>query len=293
MYTMGWHNRMALQTTEGVNFPLFISDQSGVAVKLWDDPFTCKVVLNSEGKVIADKSVYIPAMRKSSSATHRAKRKALRDHMSMVFDMLEMQYSSFLSGVIVDMNNSDPFQARNRPYRIPDVLLDKLRDTGVTDLTPDDMTHIMQFASASCREIAQNIVNRRAQAFKYPEFDFGPYEKGDWELRRRGYEMRSKRDRELQAIGEAPCNNQPIDFHSAEVRAFLTPTWEDIKKSVDLEFQSLTNLQGGDEYKPYPMFSPTLPYRVWHVDYVSQADFPAIFGADIYCKLVKSKGVVY
>lgn len=291
MWTMGWYNRMDLQTTEGVEFPLFVSDQSQVAVDLWDDPFTCKVVLNSEGKVIANKSAYIPAMRKSSSATHRAKRKALREHMSMVFDMLEMQYQAFISDITVNTREGDPFKKRDQAS-LPDGLRSRLHYTGVDDLTPDDMTHIMQYASATCHAVAQSILNRRAYAFEYPKFDMSPYD-GDWEIRRQGYAMRDKCEAELRSKGEAPCDDQPINHHTPELQAYLTPTWDDIKRAVDMEFQHLVGLKDGDAYMPYQMFAPDLAQRVWAVKYRHGEDLPRVLGEDVYCKLVNRKGVVY
>ena len=291
MWAMGWHNRMNLQTTDGIAFPLFVSDQTGIAVNLWGDKFTCKLVFNSEFKVITDKSAYIPAMRKSSSATHRAKRKALREHMSMVFDMLEMQYQSFISDITVNTREGDPFNKRDQA-KLPDGLRSRLHYTGIEDLSPDDMTHIMQYASATCHAVAQSILNRRAYAFEYPKFDMSPYD-GNWEIRRMGYDARERRDAELRSRGEAPCDDQLINYHTPELQAYLTPKWDDIRRAVDMEFQTLVGLRDGDAYIPYQMFAPDLAQRVWAVKCSHVDDIPRVMGEDIYCKLVNRKGVVY
>ena len=291
MWCMGWYDRMTMEDTVGNKLSVPVSTQSRVALDVWDDTFTTKLVLNNGGYVMPDRSAHIPYMRKSSSATHRAKRKQMREDLSMVYDMLEMQYQSFISGIRIDSREGEPFQPRSQRFTLDFVIQEKIRTDGIRSLDPDDMTHLMTFASNTCHDIAQSIVNRRADAFEYPAFDFTPYEHGDWHQRSRGYDVRLERDRGLRLNGEAPNDGNLVSEHTPEVQACLTPTWDDIKKAIDLEFQHIAQLKSGDTYKPYPQFMFKLPRKLWGVD--RSMGVRDALGQDTYSQLTNHKGKVY
>jgi hypothetical protein len=296
MWTMGWYDRMDMQDTNGNKIKVPVSPQSRAALSAWGDTFTTKLVLDSEGRVITDKSAHIPYMRKSSTATHRAKRKQLREDLSVIYDLLEMQYQSFVSGMEVLQREGAPFEARANRTRLDGKVAEKIREDGIRSLDANDTTHLMQFANNTCKDIAQSIVNRRAYAFEFPKFDFSPYEQGDWDLRSKGWDIRQERDNGMRVRGEAPHDGKPVSFHTPELQAYLMPTWDDIKKAIDLEFQSLAQLKSGDTYKPYPQFMADLPRKVWCIETPSgwnNADIRDLVDEDTYCKLVNRKGVVY
>lgn len=277
LWNARWHNRKKLTTTDGTEFQLQLSGSSGVAVKVWGDPFTCKLVFDAEHRVIIHKSAHIPFCRKVSTTTHRAKRKRLREHFSMIFDMLEMQYQSFIDGIIVDTNDGRPFGSRDVMRLKSQDLLAKLESCDFDSLTPDETTQIMQFAQYSCQQVAQNIVNRRGYNYKPPN-----NARYDWDTYKR-----------LQEQGALPNDGAPLSFHTAEVRQALTPTWEDIKRAVEIDLQFLCKLAKGDELKPYPQFAKTYAQRCWGLNVKTNEDIPNALGAETYGKLVSRKGVVY
>jgi hypothetical protein len=276
LWNAKWWNGMKLTTDANQEIKLQLSGDASLAEKIWGDPFTCKLVFDAENRIILHKSAHIPFGRKVSTATHRAKRKRMREHFAMIFDMLEMQYQSFLEGVIVDRDEGRPFSNR----KIGDLKSELHVRVGNCDydaLTADDMTHLMQFAQQSCKHIAQSIVNRRAYNFKPPSsarFDWGTF-------------------KTLQERGELPNDGAPLSFHTEAVRQALTPTWEDIRKAVDLDLQYIGGLASGDALTPYPQFAKTYARRCYSLRGRASVDLPNALGIEVYNKLVSRKGVVY
>ena len=275
LWNAGWHNRKELTKQDGEKFLLQLSHQAEVARHIWDDHFTCRLVFDMHGKVITEKSVHIPFARKASSDTHRAKRKQLREDFTPVFDMLEMQYQSFIDGVEINEHKGQPFRSRGYDKSVSSATRDRLKDEGFKALTPDDLTAIVQFASNCCHNIAESIVNRRAY-----QYDTGGRMTWDTLM-----EMKNKR--------EIPVDGLLLSAHVPEVIERLTPTWDDIKKAVELDLMFLAGVAEGDEFIPYPQLAKTFAKRCYGLVKPALGDIPNMLGIETYGKLVNRKGVVY
>jgi hypothetical protein len=272
---MGWHNRKILRGDNGEEFPLQLSSQSSVAVRLWGDEFTTKLIFNADGNVILDRSVHVPFARKASSTTRRAKRKELVESLSMIFDMMEMQYSSFVSDIMVDSYKGQPFTSKDWGADFPKGTYDKLRTTGLAELDANQMTSVVHFATRQCHNNARSIVNRRAYDYRGPSYT-------TWAERQR-----------LMDEKQLPVDNVMLDYHSKEVQDVLTPTWDDLRESLKNDFLWLCKMEGGDEFLPYPQFAKTYAQRCYIMRVKDAEDLSNVLGIETYCKLTSRKGVVY
>ena len=274
LWHAGWHNRKRLVKQDGDEFMLQLSGQASLASKVWGDSFTCKLVFDSHGKVIAEKSAHIPFARRASTATRRAKRKQMRENLTPIFDMLEMQYQSFIDGIVIDDHEGRPFATRNYGVQVSEDIKQRWRRGGYEALTADDLTVIVGFATDCCRNIAENIVNRRAY---------------NYDVRPAGYdEYQRLKDRLLVPVGD-----MPLASHTPEVIERLTPTWDDIRKAVEVDLLHLAGVHGGDEMVPYPQMAKTFAQRCYNVRVEDWNDLPNTLGIETYGKLVNRKGVVY
>ena len=273
LWNAGWYNRKKVTTTEGKEIELQISSQTGISNLLWADNFTCKLVFNHEGKLDVNKSVHVPFARRSSTATHRGKRNRLRQHFAMIYDMLEMQYQSFISDIEVDSGYGKPFTGRANISLAYDIT-QKLHHGLVDEITPDEMTTIMTFATRTCHKIAESIVNRRAYNYEHGA--------DTWE------KLRHMKDEFA-----VPVDGERLDDHTQEVRDRLTPSWEDIKRALDLEFQGIARLDKGDQFLPFPQFAETYPRSCYSLRATSQNDLLNLLGVTTYNKLIARKGVIY
>lgn len=278
LWNAGWHNRKRLVKQNGDEFALQLSGQASVAQKLWGDSFTCKLVFDSHGKVIAEKSVHIPFTRRASTDTRRAKRKQMRENLTPIFDMLEMQYQSFIDGIVIEEHDGRPFASRNYGVHISEDIKQRWRKGGYEALTPDDLTVVVSFATDCCRNIAKNIVNRRA--YNYHNYDTGG---------RLSYDEYNRRKDMLLV----PVNEMPLTSHMPEVIARLTPTWDDIKKAVETDLMCLAGLANGDELTPYPQLAKTYAKQCYNLRVEDWNDLSNALGIETYGKLVNRKGVVY
>jgi hypothetical protein len=275
LWNAGWYNRKELTKQDGEKFLLQLSNQEEIARHLWGDHFTCRLVFDMHGKVITEKSVHVPFTRKSSTDTRRAKRKQLREDFTPVFDMLEMQYQSFIDGVEINERNGQPFIAREYDKMVSSDTRGRLTNQGFEALTPDDLTAIVQYASNCCHNIAESIINRRAYQYRT-----------DRSLSYEAYQrMKSKR--------EVPVDGELLSNHAPEVIERLTPTWEDIKKAVELDLMYLAGVAEGDEFVPYPQLAKTFAKRVYGIVKPAFGDIPSILGEGTWYKLLNRKGVVY
>lgn len=275
LWNATWWNGMKLTTDAKQEIKLQLSGDASLAEKIWGDPFTCKLVFDAENHIILHKSAHIPFGRKVSTATHRAKRKRMREHFAMIFDMLEMQYQSFIDGVEINEHKGQPFRSRGYDKSVSSATRDRLKDEGFKALTPDDLTAIVQFASNCCHNIAESIVNRRAY-----QYDTGGRMTWDTLM-----EMKNKR--------EIPVDGLLLSAHVPEVIERLTPTWDDIKKAVELDLMFLAGVAEGDEFIPYPQLAKTFAKRCYGLVKPALGDIPNMLGIETYGKLVNRKGVVY
>jgi hypothetical protein len=275
LWNAGWYNRMECTKQDGEKFLLQLSNQGEIARHFWGDHFTCRLVFDMHGKVIAEKSVHVPFTRKSSTDTRRAKRKQLREDFTPVFDMLEMQYQSFIDGVEINERAGQPFRSRDYDKVVSSDTRTRLKTEGFKGLTPDDLTAVVQYATNCCYNIAESIVNRRAYQYRTDR-------SLSYEAYRR---MESKR--------EVPVDGELLSRHVPEVVERLTPTWEDIKKAVELDLLYLAGVAEGDEYVPYPQLAKTFAKRCYGLVKPAFGDIPNMLGIETYDKLVNRKGVVY
>jgi len=275
LWNAGWHNRKEFTKQDGEKFLLQLSNQEEIAKHLWGDHFTCRLVFDMHGKVITEKSMHVPFARKTSTDTHRAKRKQLREDFAPVFDMLEMQYQSFIDGVEINERKGQPFKSREYAKSVSSDTRSRLKTEGFKGLTPDDLTAIVQYASNCCHKIAESIINRRAYHYETDRYL-------SWEeTRQRKEQLKLPKDGAL------------LSKHCPEVVERLTPTWEDIKKAVELDLMYLAGVAEGDEYVPYPQLAKTFAKRCYGLVRPAFGALPSILGEDTWYKLLNRKGVVY
>ena len=275
LWNAGWYNRKEFTKQNGEKFLLQLSNQEEIAKHLWGEHFTCRLVFDMHGKVITEKSVHVPFTRKSSTDTHRAKRKQLREDLAPVFDMLEMQYQSFIDGVEINERAGQPFRSREYDKVVSSDTRTRLKTEGFKGLTPDDLTAVVQYATNCCHKIAESIINRRAYRYQTERYL-------SWEKHQ---EMKSK--------CVIPVDGLKLNKHAPEVIERLTPTWEDIRKAVEIDLLYLAGLAEGNEYVPYPQLAKTFAKRCYGLVKPAFGDIPNMLGIDTYDKLVNRKGVVY
>ncbi len=275
LWNAGWYNRKEFTKQDGEKFLLQLSNQEEIAKHLWGEHFTCRLVFDMHGKIITEKSVHVPFARKASTDTRRAKRKQLREDFTPVFDMLEMQYQSFIDGVEINERAGQPFRSREYDKAVSSDTRVRLKTEGFKGLTPDDLTAVVQYASNCCYNIAESIVNRRAYRYQTDRY-----------LSHDAYQrMKSKY--------QIPVDGLKLSKHAPEVIERLTPTWEDIRKAVEIDLLYLAGLAEGDEFVPYPQLAKTFAKRCYGLVKPAFGDITNMLGIETYDKLVNRKGVVY
>lgn len=272
----GWWNRKKLYGDDGEVFELQLSRFERMARELWGDSFTVKMIFNADNKVILDRSAHVPFARKIASTTQRAKRKAFIDSLTPVFDMMEMQYQSFISDIVIDSDKGAPFVPKNWGADFSMETHKKLNESGVINLTDTEMTQLVQFATRQCRYNAASLVNRRAYDYHPPNTHV------TWQERQ---ELRDKL--------EMPVDNEMLHYHSQEVQDALTPTWDDLRQALRGDFLWLARIGEGDEFQPYPQFAKTYAQSVYNMRVDNWDDLPNLLGIETYHKLTSRKGVVY
>lgn len=277
IHAAGWWNRKMLRRDDGKEFQLQLSGQSLMALDLWGDSFTCKLVFNANNEVMMDKSVHIPFTRRVSSSTQRAKRKKFLASLTPIFDMLEMQYQSFISDIVIDDGNGRPFAEKNYAFRFSDreLLLPRLREHGLEKLTPDEVTQLVRCATEQCRYNANYIVDKRANDWRCPAGT-------TWAERAQMAEVRA-----------LPVNGIMLHHHSPEVIEKLTPTWADLRKAIERDLLAFVKMDKGDEYQPLAQLAETYPQVVYSVKVEAWLTIPDVLGIETYRKLTNRKGLVY
>jgi len=271
----GWWNRKEFTKQNGEKFLLQLSNQEEIAKHLWGEHFTCRLVFDMHGKVITEKSVHVPFTRKSSTDTHRAKRKQLREDFAPVFDMLEMQYQSFIDGIEINERKGQPFKSREYDKVVSSDTKTRLKTEGFKGLTSDDLTAIVQYASNCCHNIAESIINRRAYHYETDRY------------------LSWQKHQEMKSNYQIPVHGELLSKHAPEVIERLTPTWEDIRKAVEIDLMYLAGVAEGNQYVPYPQLAKTFAKRCYGLVKPAFGDIPNMLGIETYDKLVNRKGVVY
>jgi hypothetical protein len=90
-----------------------------------------------------------------------------------------------------------------------------------------------------------------------------------------------------------PKDGALLSAHCPEVIERLTPTWEDIRKAVEIDLMYLAGVAEGNQYVPYPQLAKTFAKRCYGLVKPAFGDIPNMLGIETYDKLVNRKGVVY
>lgn len=266
MWAHNWYSGKKIVDQSNEACHAIVSQEQRAAGKLWGDEFTCKMVFDADMKLIREKSVHIPAFRRSSTATMRARRKALKDKIEVMLAMLEMQVSS-----MIDESSYDIWSGANIGLRPPEFPLLEHAVRGVQMLekggnpSDDDMTRLMEYIRFSAKHTVTNTIERRM----YERF----VDKKRW---------RALTDDAPEAEGmfkDLPPNMQEL----------IAPAASDIFKAVTDRVMSMAGLHA-DSRVPMGMFPARMP-RSWYLS--GPLDLADLLGADLYHKLVNRKGVVY
>ena len=277
LYASGWWNRKMFKRDDGKDFQLQMSSQTSVATQLWGDHFTTKLVFNANKEVMVDKSVHVPFTRRMTSSNQRARRKEFLSSLGTIFDMLEMQYQSFVGDVMLDADHGRPFGQKDWEFNFSsrELLAPRLAAYGLEKLTPDEVTQLVRCMTNQCHANARYIVNKRAYDWRCPAGTT--------------WEDRARMSRGLQL----PVNRHMLHHHTPEVIEKLTPTWVDLRKALERDLLAVVKLDKGEEFRPLAQLAKTYPQVVYSVRVEAWQDLPNVLGVETYRKLVGRKGVVY
>lgn len=269
LYWNGWFNCINIPHDGGEYFRLPLSGETGLATHIWGEPFTVRLVLDAKGAVIRSRSAYIPVFRRSSSATMRARRKALKLKTQMMLDMVEMQYADIIDSVEIDPNCS-PFESNGHAMGRGGARAALARMIDNEEPTPEQLTTLMHHINAQAKLIAKGLACKRAQA----ALDYTYWTRN---------ELKDK------FVMNGKIHEQP-----AELRKAVEITQEDLRASLTAYILNLAVLNA-DERKPYPLFAEALPRSVWssRISENMHGRVREFLGGDIYDKLVSRKGKVY
>jgi hypothetical protein len=221
--------------------------------------------------------VHVPFTRRVSSTNQRARRKEFLSSLSTIFDMLEMQYQSFVGDIVIDDDHGRPFGQKDWEFNFSsrELLAPRLAAHGLEKLTPDEVTQLVRCMTNQCHANARYIVNKRA-------YDYQILRETTWEER---LKMRERL--------EIPCNGEMLHHHSAEVQERLTPTWVDLRKALERDLLAFVKLDKGEEFRPLAQLAETYPQVVYSIRVEAWDNLPNTLGIEDYRKLVGRKGVVY
>jgi len=267
MWRHGWHSGMTMTADDGEQFELPISNQWRLADELWGDNMTVRLLIDANGRVIKSKSAYIPAFRRTSSATMKARRKAVKEKLSVMLDILEMQHQDILNEVVVDIERGAPFSYRDRDFSYKNLAQEAMISmTHDREPTEDEMTGLVHHIRNLGGEAAMSIANHRLDKVCIDRTQY-------W------------RDRYTRSdyVNGGTLHDQPEDL-----RERITPSHKDVKDRVLGDLMKLCHINEADMREPYPLFGK-LP-KTWYGSFGEPMD---ALGADLYHKLVSRKGVTY
>lgn len=269
MWAHDWFNGKQLLDENEIRCHVPIPSINPAKCGLWDDEFTAKVVLNSHGRLIRSKSVHFPTFRRSSTATMRARRKALREKIEVMLALLEMQFTELVNNADYDMWRGQPFASNKQHFPLVEHAMrgvQMLEKGG--EPSPDDLTRLMEYFKHSAKEVIENTINKRLlQKYKdtrrwHGLMEGAPPEQGMF------------------------CSLSPDDQELAR------PTQADVCLAVVDRIVNMAGLHA-DNRVPMPQFPMDMP-RTWFGPGSSDPDFIAnLLGGDLYYKLTSRKGVVY
>jgi len=266
MWAHDWYSGKKIVDQSNEACHVLVSYEPNAANRIWGDEFTCKMVFDADMKLIREKSVHIPAFRRSSTATMRARRKALKSKIEVMLAMLEMQISS-----MIDESSYDIWEGANIGLNPPEFPLLEHAVRGVQMLekggnpSDDDMTRLMEYIRFSAKHTVRNTIDRRM----HDRF------------------VDKKRWRAL--TDDAPEAEGMFRDLPPDVQEIIAPAASDIFKAVTDRVMNMAGLRA-DSRAPMGMFPAKRP-RSWYLS--GPLDIADLLGADLYHKLVNRKGVVY
>ena len=283
MYAQGWHGRKRMRAINGDEVCLPISGETRLAEDLFGDEFTVRLVLDQQGRIDPERSVHVPIFSRRSSTTLRAKRKAFKEQVSTILDLVEMRHSSFVDSAVLDIHTGKPFRGDNAPATV--MKSEEIRQLREGKLTPDVLTGLAHQAMEYGVAAFHSIMNRRA-----------------YEIQPMTYYGRQPTSRtDLPPIK----NDERLLSQDPQIIEAIMPTAEDVRKSVLNRLMDLADLNGGDTPIAYPQLAPTMPVTYYGAGYhIAQAEktleginrheaIRRTFEDELYYKLVARRGVIY
>lgn len=271
LWSHGWYVGMEIKDTEGNDAKIMFANDLSLSNHLFGDNFTARLVFDSNHKLIRDKSVHMPAFRKSSTATMRARRKALKQKLDVAFAIIEMQYDDMLASAEYDIWNGRPFDSKYDSFpqmHIVRKAVQMIEKGG--DPSDDERTHMINYMRRAAGQAIENTINRRL------------YDSD--EVIDRAYWHRRQR---VDFPERGSFRDLPDDL-----REMATPSQEDVRKSVTNRMVAMAGLNA-DQRVPVPMFDTAVPKTYYGSGLRLTDDLAAAFGPETYCKLTSRKGVVY
>ena len=274
LWSHGWYVGMTVKDTEDNEAKIMFATDQALHNRLIGDHFTARLVFDSNRKLIKSKSVHMPAFRKTSTATMRARRKALKQKLDVAFSIIEMQYDDLLKTAEYDIWNGRPFDSNYKSFpqmHIVQKAVQMIEKGG--DPSDDERTHMINYMRKAAEEAIENTINRRL------------YDSN--EVINRSYWHRRQR---TDFPERGSFRNLPDDL-----REMATPSQDDVRKAVTNRMVAMAGLHA-DQRVPIPMFDTSVP-KAYYASGLRLneeiVDIVAVFGQDTYDKLVNRKGVVY
>jgi hypothetical protein len=269
MQRHGWNNGMTLLADNNEHFDLPISGTCSMARRLWGDDMTVRLMVDTQGRVIRSKSAYLPAFRQNSTSTMKARRKAMKQKLSVMLDLLEMQHQDIIDEVVVDIDHGAPFTSHYHTRYPAKTHAGSALTSWLYDNEPDtdSLTGLAHYIRMVGLEVATGLANRRLDKVCIDRTQY-------W------------RDRYTRSdyVNKAPISAQPEDL-----RALITPSPKEVKDRVVADLMKLAGLGGADGRVEHPLFG-RLP-RVWYGPARSEPE--QAYDPETYSKLVSRKGVIY
>lgn len=275
LFRMGWLWRKLVRTDNNESVLLLVSSEVGAAKKLFNDNFTTRLVLHPDQTLDTARSVSIPLFTKVSTTELRDKCAQARKTMDVVLNMVDMQYTSILSGIAVNWYQMRPFAGPRRLFdynsmmRIRHNVTALLNGDATSDTLPACMASAIEYAQEYAKAAAQRMMNQKLS--EWPKLS-------EWH----NY-----------ATLKYNMKYNELNMHELpeEVQAAVAPSQESIRKSVERELLDIANLHRPDGRKALPMFPVSAPAKMcWGNEH---GDLWEEYGQHLYDTLAARYRMVY
>jgi hypothetical protein len=266
---MGWWNGKQVHDDQNQPANIVYATSTGGAERVWGDSFTCKLLFNSDNRLVRDKSAHIPVFRRSSTATMRARRKALKAKFDVMLAIMELQFDEMVHSHELRVADGEPFsRSRDLRHHIPSYytaskIIRSMAGEAGHEPTDDERTTLTQFVVALSKHTLGNIMNRRFH---------------DAVRQRTGWFYKDIRN---DYRDDGTLSQQPEDIQAA-----VTPSYKEVCSNAMACLVGMVGLDA-DARIPYPQFPANLP-RTYYWGEPSKWLEP-----EAYAKLVSRKGVIY